>query len=184
MDFVTADRLDYSDPREGSSVSSPPESQWQFLEGNRPMNDCGHWDVRGSVSPEIQQEQGNVTADANNLVPWGRVGEGRARQPSVCGQRSASVWKSTLRVVVVTWDTPGLSHLGIPLGKWLWPGYDTLAMRSQGFLASGSRILRSEKYVFMLPALGMTHKWNNVERSDRTRGVSHLHQQLWACQGS
>lgn len=76
-----------------------------------------------------------------------------------------------------------LSDLGIPLEKWLWSGYYTPAKRSQGFLASGSRIPRSEKYAFMLPALGITHEWNNVERSDRTRGVSHLHQQLWACQG-
>lgn len=31
---------------------------------------------------------------------------------------------------------------------------------------------------------GLTHKWDNVERSDRTRGVSHLYQQLWAGGGS
>ena len=137
------------------------DSSW---EGTHPWM-TGHQDAWGSVSPETQRE-GKTITEVNELV----------HSPERVGNVLFLSGKAPKRVVL-TWDTSGP----------FWFRNNTEELTLIWALHSGHKIPRASwpqeqaswgvKNTHLYSSRGgMTHKWNNVERSDGTKGVSHLHQ--------
>ena len=120
----------------------PPESQWQFLRRNTPMDDWTSGCLGLSFNWNPKREGITIT-EANELV----------HSPKRVGNVLFLSGKAPKRVVL-TWDTSGPFWFRnnteelTDLGTKLWP------QDSQGLLASGTCILRSAKYTFIFQPQG------------------------------
>ena len=120
----------------------PPESQWQILRRNTPMNNWTSGCLGLSFNWNPKREGITIT-EANELV----------HSPKHVGNVLFLSGKSPKRVVL-TRDTSGPFWFRnnteelTDLGTKLWP------QDSQGLLASGTCILRSEKYTFIFQPQG------------------------------
>lgn len=97
------------------------------------------------------KREGKMTTEANDVVQWGQ----KEAAPSLWAVLCLSLEKHPRGWCWLGVDTSGAFWFRNNTAELtFWSGYYTLATRFQGFLASGTHILRSEKYAFIFQPWG------------------------------